>query len=107
VPVLGNAAFAVRVTQGLPLTACAMFGDVQPGATPLGGGCTWWLGLPAPLSIFAGTDGIGTASVNVPVPGAAALVGLQAFFQWALIDPNGAFAGAASFSDGLFVQVGT
>lgn len=46
-------------------------------------------------------------SETVPVPNAAFLLGMEAFFQYALIDPSGAYAGTASFSDGLFVVVGS
>jgi hypothetical protein len=35
------------------------------------------------------------------------MVGMEALFQWGLIDPNGALGGTASFSDALEVVVGT
>jgi len=59
------------------------------------------------LTLIMVTDGAGTAMVAIPIPNWPALVGLEIFFQWGVIDPNGALGNAASFSAGLLAVVGS
>ena len=106
-PVVGNAAFAVQLTQALPTTVTALFGGWVPGNVPLGGGCTYWLAVPSTLTLITVTDGTGTATLPMPLPNWSTLVGLEIFFQWGVIDPNGALGNAASFSSGMLAVVGS
>ncbi len=48
------------------------------------------------------TDGAGTFSLPVPLPTAASpLFGCDVFYQWVVVDPNGALGGVLAVSDGL------
>ena len=71
----------------------------------LPGGCTVYPTLPA-ITLAAPTSPSGGASMPVPVPPNPALVGTNLVFQWAALDPNGAFANLLSFSDGLRIRIG-
>jgi ELWxxDGT repeat protein len=71
---------------------------------PLGGGCsalTDALVLNAVL-----TSPVGTAQLPLSVPPSSTLVGVSVFAQYAVIDPNGAFAASLALSSGLQAVVG-
>ncbi|MCA8964495.1 MAG: LamG domain-containing protein [Planctomycetes bacterium] len=73
---------------------------------PLGNGCTSYPQLPG-VSSLMGVSGAGTASVNVSIPAAPALIGFQLFAQWGVIDPAGAYGpGVAALSNGLQATIG-
>lgn len=72
----------------------------------LGNGCFLYT-APPPLNFFAGTSPIGTASIPVPVPAVPQLVGAELWWQWAVVDPNGAYVNLASLSDGLYTVIGS
>lgn len=109
---LGNASFTLE-SGGNPVgsvNALATSDGLVAGAIPVGA-CTLW--LPGSLVDVYGyasaiVDGSGKASYPLPVPNDMALEGLTARFQCISIVPgNGAVFGAADFSDGLAVRVGS
>jgi ELWxxDGT repeat protein len=105
-PVTGDAGFGIRVSQGRASTSAVLFGHFQSGSLALGGGCTFYLGLPVILALVTGTDGAGVATMPLGIPDDPSLVGASAFFQWVLVDPNGAWLNLASMSSGLHVAIG-
>jgi ELWxxDGT repeat protein len=106
VPVLGNQAFAAQVSSARPSSPAVMLLGANRSELALGGGCFLWVGLPVPLALSTITSAAGVGSIGLPIPAGSELVGAELFVQWAVADPNGAFAGAASISDGLRVVIG-
>jgi hypothetical protein len=105
-PALGDPSFAIHVTRGLPLAPAAFLVGVARANTALPGGCTLWVDLRSGLLVPAATDGQGAMHLLLPVPYEPGLLGLRACFSAAVIDPGGAWAGIAAFSDAVEVRVG-
>ena len=106
-PTLGNAAFAVRVSNARPVAPTLMLFSLTPADLPLlPGSCR--LLLNAPISQFlVFSNGSGQATLTVGIPGTPTLVGLDVFFQAAVFHaPGGAFADTLDFSDALRLQIG-
>lgn len=95
-PALGRT-FRVELDQALPSTAVTLNlggSDTIWGTVPL----PWdWTGLGAPgctafasgeVGLTVGTDSMGRASIDVPVPTTPSLVGGNIFFQWMVLDPT-------------------
>jgi hypothetical protein len=104
-PTIGNAAFGVRLTNGLPSSPAALFLSVSRVAIPLGGGCTLLVDPQVPFGTQ--TDPFGNAFVPQPVPNVAALMGVSIFFQGLVADPNGSWLGVGAWTDGLQAVLGS
>jgi hypothetical protein len=96
-PVLGNAAFSLDVTQAATNSQAYLFLATAPAAIPIsiGGGCSIYLDLPNLLAfVNAGISPIGPRSTNVfggasfplPVPSDPLIAGVSIFFQAAVLD---------------------
>ncbi len=98
-PYLGNATFAVDLSQAPPAAAAYLFLATAAAApaTPLGGGCSLYLDATSlmafvqsglfPLGPLA-TDATGGASWPLPVPALAPLAGAHVFLQAAIATPG-------------------
>jgi ELWxxDGT repeat protein len=104
-PSAGNLAFAVTLRGARASSFAAMHLGASRIDLPAGGGCSLYT-LPL-LSLAIPTDGSGGATVPLPIPAGRGLAGLHLFFQFIVADPQGAFLGLATASDGLEVLVGT
>lgn len=102
----GEPAFSVDLSNALPGTPALLLFAGAAGQVPLPGGCTLWLGLPV-LQFAMSTTAAGDASVAFGIPNDTAVMGVQLAVQWAVLDPQGAFANTIAFSDGLLVRVGS
>ena len=103
-PALGNAGFAAGLVDALPLTSAMLFCGTGPGVVSLSSGCTLWLQrvvFGIPVFVYAS----GTAWVSLSIPADPALLGIQAFAQYGVLDPSGSFFGLLSFSDALKIVV--
>jgi ELWxxDGT repeat protein len=105
VPALGDGTFALTVAGALAVTPAILAAADTRTDVPLPGGCTVYPTLP-PITLGTLTSPLGVGAIGVPVPPTPALVGATLFFQWAVLDPNGAFANLLAFSDGLRIRVG-
>ena len=84
-----------------------MFAHSVQSTLDLGGGCFFYLSLlPGLLEFPAPTDGRGTSTLSFPVPNDVALIGFEAFTQWAIVDPSG-YLGLVSLSEGMRIVVGS
>jgi ELWxxDGT repeat protein len=104
-PVLGNAAFGIGVTQALANSVGILMLDAPANPIPLPGGCTLY--TPRLLLIFATTtDQSGTGSTTLGIPNDLSLLGGQLISQWTVLDPGGAYQSQLSFSNGLLTVIG-
>lgn len=101
-PELGNAGFAVMVSDARPSTAGAMFLAGSPLSLPLGNGCGLHVDLfGANVSLAFGTNARGDGSVALGVPFNLGLLGVSLHAQMVLADAGGAYAGIAALTGGL------
>ena len=109
-----NAAFSIDLANaGLNATAVLILGasNTTWNSTKLpldlgpygAGGC--WLLVSQDFLVFTKTNATGTASIKVPIPNTASLIGRQAFNQWAVFD-LGANAWGLAFSNGGTIKIG-
>lgn len=105
-PVIGNGAFGVQVTNGLPLANASLFVSTVQTTLDLGGGCFVYLSLvPWPLQLDTATDVAGVATIYAGLPLDPGLLGFAAFAQWAVVDPAG-YLGLVSLSDAMRIVIG-
>lgn len=105
-PQLGNAQFAIQVSNAAPFAAAILL--LNLGATvdqPLGGGCTEYVALPA-VSNLVLTNGVGAGSYGFAMPNVPAFSGLPIVGQYWVLDPAGAYQGAAALTEGLRLVLG-
>jgi ELWxxDGT repeat protein len=105
-PQLGNAAFAIDVTQARPLS----FATLQLGfgrANVALGACRVLVLPPLASMPLVATTLHGTARTPVPVPGNPNLLGLRVNGQYAVFDANGALLGGFALSDGIEFRIGS
>lgn len=104
-PRVGNASFALAVSDALPHAAAVAQLATGQVDLPLGS-CRL---LAAPL-LFAlppiATDAAGSGRSSLPIPAGARFVGLRLTAQYAVVDPAGALFGGLALSGGLLLQVG-
>jgi len=104
-PVIGSATFAVTATNARATAPAALILGATRGSSALGGGCTLWVAAPQVL-VNTTTDALGSASVGLPLASNPSWLGLEFYFQYAVLDPNGAYSAIAAFSDGLRILIG-
>lgn len=105
-PTFGNPAFGVKVTGARGFAPTLLGLSLNQATTPLGGGCDLYLQPPLVL-LNTVTSGAGEATVFLPIPNSSSsFAGCDAFFQYFIFDPNGAYNGQFAFSDGLRIKVG-
>jgi hypothetical protein len=101
-PEIGNANFAVLVSDARASTAGAMFLAGSPLSLPLGNGCGLHVDLfGANVSLAFGTNARGDGSVALGVPFNLGLLGVSLHAQMVLADAGGAYAGLAALTGGL------
>jgi hypothetical protein len=102
----GEPAFAIELSQALPLTAALLLAAGADAAIALPGGCALWVEPPL-IQLATPTSAAGQAGFAFGIPNTPAVMGARLALQWAVVDPQGAFAGALAFSDGLLVRMGS
>lgn len=105
-PAIGNAAFAVDVSNAQPVTFAPLFIGFAPSNINLGSGCSALVQFPILTFGPAVTSAAGSGSVAVPLPNDPAAIGVSLFFQYGVVAATGPFLGFLDLSDGLHVQVG-
>ena len=50
-------------------------------------------------------DGVGNATVPMPIPNNPSLIGLELFAQWAVLDPGGCYLNTIATSGGLHLML--
>ncbi|MBL8901203.1 MAG: choice-of-anchor E domain-containing protein [Planctomycetes bacterium] len=105
-PVVGNAGFAVTLSQARPTSAAALHLGVGPDNVPLGGGCFLLVQGPLVFLPSVATDASGAASTPVPIPADPSLYGQTVHGQYSVVDPLSPI-GTLVFSDGLAMLLGT
>ena len=106
-PTFGNPSFAVTLSNGRPTAAAFLAIAPALSPVPLGFGCTLYLGPLLPL-LPTSTNGSGAASVAFAIPAdVPPFAGLDLFFQYAVLDPFGAYFGTYALSNALRIQIGS
>jgi ELWxxDGT repeat protein len=93
-----------ELQDGLPGSIALLALGLTGLQIPLGGGCSMLNDALVVTSVP--TSPIGTTSLPQALPSTPSLVGVSLFAQYAVLDPNGAFAGLVSLSSGLQALVG-
>lgn len=106
-PVLDATDFAVTLAQARSFSPAVLLLSFDDAAIDLGpgSGCTL-LVLPPLLAIVRFSNGSGGALEPLYIPNDTNLLGFDAYFQWAVFDPAGAFASTLAMSNGLRIQIG-
>lgn len=92
IPQIGNLALEIGCIRGLPNLPAFLMGDLSLRATPLalagllGNGCFSYLNNPVPVALTFG-DNDGTHRFNTQIPNVTAYVGVNLYYQMALLDP--------------------
>jgi alpha-tubulin suppressor-like RCC1 family protein len=103
-PISGSTTFRLTVSQARATSIALLFGAFDQAALPLlPSSCTLLLDDPISLG-FAMTSSGGSGSLPMPLP--FGFGGVSLYFQWAVIDPTGAYGNFAAFSNGLRTQLG-
>lgn len=106
-PTFGNPSFAVTLSNGRPNAAAFLAIAPALSPVPLGFGCTLYLGPLLPL-LPTSTSASGAASVGFAIPmDVPPFAGLDLFFQYAVLDPFGAYFGTYALSNALRIQIGS
>jgi Tol biopolymer transport system component len=103
-PFVGNASFAVGVTDGFPIAAALLALATTSASIPVGP-CTVLLGTGLLLGPTTYTDNFGFTSSPLPIPANPTLTGLTIYAQYLVFDPNGQFLGFAQLSQGLAITL--
>ncbi len=104
-PSFGNPAFGVKVSNARVFAPTLLGLSLNQFTTPLGS-CNLYL-LPPIVLLNTVTNGLGEATVTLPIPGPfSGFAGSSAFFQYFIFDPNGAYTGQFAFSNALRIKVG-
>ncbi len=104
IPTLGNTGFGVRVTQGLPNSLCVLIANFAAANIPVGP-CTVLVAQPW-VDFVGPTDGGGAFTFGLPISTDVNQVGLDIYWQGAVLDPVGVLLGLASMSGGLKTRIG-
>lgn len=104
-PVVSSTDFSVDLANARTWSPVLLAVGVGRADLDLGAGCMLY---PDPL-LVAGpflTDGAGEFSLTIPQPTASSvLYGCDVFFQWGVVDPNGALGGVFALSDAVRTKV--
>ena len=107
-----GASGAARIGQSLaveltasPNAPALLFFDTAAAYSPLGGGCTLYLGTSSFLFGLT-TDANGEAQLPVSLGSSPSLVGVELFLQAAAVVVGGPYLGLVELSNGLEVIVG-
>lgn len=105
-PTFGNPAFGVKVSDARPWSAALLGVSLGFQDLDLGGGCSFY--LDSDFIIFQlFTDAAGEAVFTFAAPpDVPPFSGLNAYFQYAVFDPNGAFGGLLAYSNALRIKFG-
>ncbi|MBK8100680.1 MAG: PD40 domain-containing protein [Planctomycetes bacterium] len=104
-PLLGNAAFAVGLLQGLPSSFALLVASLSPGSTPFSG-CTVWLGGNIVTVGFVPIDATGAAQVPFAISASPVALGITVYAQFLVADPQGPQNGGVTFSNALSILIG-
>lgn len=94
----------LELTQSLPGTIALLSLGLAGLDLPLGSGCT--VLVDAVFTDAAGTSPSGTLQLATTIPNNPTLIGVSVFAQYAVLDPNGAFANFLALTSGLQALVG-
>jgi len=106
-PSLGNASFAITLANALPQAFVFQTISFAPGNIQFSSSCRQLVAYPVILGATLFTDANGFASVPFAIPNAPAYLGLNLFYQWAIVDPAGGIFGTFAASNALQVVLGT
>ena len=102
-PSLGATDFSVDLSNGRAFSPAIL--TYSLALTPLNlGACDLYVDGTLRAGPFL-TDGSGAFSLPLPIPNATAFFGCDLFFQWAVVDPNGALLNLFALSDGLRLKL--
>ena len=104
-PVVGENGFPGHVERARARAPAALLVHTSRMDVPLGGGCTLYPSLPA-FGVNLTIGPAGAASVSLPIPDTPSAIGVEIFFQYAIVDPLGAYLNLANLSDGLRIVIG-
>lgn len=102
-PRIATPGFRLAARVGPAAPAVFLLG-LQSANQPLGGGCVLRIGAPQVVGI-ASANASGHASLQLPIPGVAALRGVDLYAQALTVQPQGPLGGIA-LSDGLRITIG-
>lgn len=105
-PGLGNASFAVDLSQAPAATLAVSFFGVGAQDVPAFG-CRLLVQGPLTAGPALVTSPFGLARTNLPIPATPGLVGASVFGQYLVLDANGPFLGTFTLSNGLAIQIGS
>ena len=104
-PRIGNAAFAVDVTDAAPNALTVANVGFGPSNLNLFG-CPLLIQAPLIGLGSATSDATGAATVAFPIPNDPGFVGVALFGQFVVLDPGATLLGVAALSDGLTMLLG-
>ncbi|MEZ5962818.1 MAG: FG-GAP-like repeat-containing protein [Planctomycetota bacterium] len=103
-PRLPNPTFGVGLQGARPFAVAVLLSSTQ---APSGGGSCVFLLPQIDLVWTAFTDVVGAAHVRLPVPASpTTLSGLELWFQWVVLDPEGRLGDFLATTEGLRLRVG-
>lgn len=102
---LGNASFAITVTQAMPNSIAVLAASLGSTNIPFDG-CRVLVDLPITIWANPLTDAAGFATAPLTIPNDPTMLGDNLFFQYAVVDPIGTVLGFLALSNGLQVQIG-
>lgn len=106
IPSVGNAGFALAVSNAYGPSTGAMFLALAGASVPYSG-CTILFNLALPYIVVpASTNAAGVGTNPVSIPANPALVGASLYFQYLILDPAGPLNGLATLTGGLRAQIG-
>jgi len=103
-PFVGNANFAIGVTNGFPSRLSALAVSLVP-ASIFYGTCEVLLGGSLTMLPMSFTNNFGFASTPFPIPADPGLAGVTFYGQYLVLDPNGHFLGFAQLTQGLAITL--
>ena len=103
-PSLGNPSFAIDVHHGPPNALVGTLVSANAAATPIGNGCTMYVGLSTVIAVPGTTNAAGFSSMPLPIPPADVLVDLPLYAQALVLDPPA--LGGFAFTAAIDLTVG-
>ena len=104
-PRLGNASFAITVSQALPNAAATQLFSFFPSNVPLSS-CRINLAIPMLTGASLVTDLSGSGAAPLAIPNDPAYLGVNLFTQWVVLDPLGGIYQVLAATSGLQIRVG-